>query len=215
LEQVFEREYQKSLALRANWQRQNSRFGTALTVDGTTPLCDEEWVLRSDCFGGYKSTYVADSYFHAGMFGPQVAFHEDADHLFWLLSVKSSWLPARIRETLLDGLIRCTARWPWTSVSDSRPNQSDWPTCGALQEGLRGARRKSRFKLSNRAHDDLLNRASLSREMLDLPESPSELVQRFVDIGVPERWLAADRDLQRIKSRRQKTRHKKPSGSVR
>ena len=180
LEDSFESEYRKSLEEHVERRRQSPRFGTALTVEGDTPDCDEEWVFRSKCFGKYQSSFVAEAYFHAGIFGPRVAYHEDADHLFWLLSDESGWLPEKVRATLLDGLARCTARWLWSSAEHSR-DEAQWLSRGALQEELWKLRRTSRVSLSARAHDDVLNREALAQKVLRLPESSKELAQRFFD----------------------------------
>jgi hypothetical protein len=63
----------------------------------------EEWILRTTDFAKYAQQ-VTHSYFHSGMFGPEVSPYEDADHAFWLLSSASSWLPVRVRSVLLDGM---------------------------------------------------------------------------------------------------------------
>jgi hypothetical protein len=42
------------------------------------------------------------------MFGPQVSQFEEADHLFWLLSKKSDWLPGAIHKYLLSGMLEST-----------------------------------------------------------------------------------------------------------
>lgn len=186
LEDSFETEYRNSLDEYAERRRRDSRFGTALTINGNTPTCDEEWIFRSETFGGYEPVFVAEAYFHAGIFGPRVAFHEDPDHLFWLLSDESDWLSSKIRHVLLDGLSR-GQRWLWSS---GIPDERQWASCGALREEL-GTARRSRISLSPQSHDDVLHRAVVAKSVLDLPETPKELARRFFKAKIPRLWLEA------------------------
>ena len=72
---------------------------------------EDEWALRRENFAE-DPEQAAYSYFHGGMFGPEVSPYEDADHAFWLLSSASAWLPARVRSVLLDGMKNNTL-WLW------------------------------------------------------------------------------------------------------
>ena len=110
LESMIEEAYKTSLRKTAESRIRNRKVGTSLISDREAPYCEEEWSLRHPKFGGHSSVFVAQAYFHSGIFGPQVALHADADHLIWLLSKRSEWLPKRIREILFDGLCRCTAQ---------------------------------------------------------------------------------------------------------
>jgi len=92
-EEAFRAGYRKSCEKCKRIAKNNPKFGSALTLDGNPPLCDEEWALRSPTFGNYEPAYVADAYFSGEMFGPPVSPHEHSEHLFWLLSTASNWLP--------------------------------------------------------------------------------------------------------------------------
>lgn len=191
LEAILEEAYQKSLTARSKLRVQNPRFGSALTRDGEPPWCEDEWSLRHPDFGGYDSVTVADAYFSGGMFGPRVAYYEDADHLFWLLSDRSNWLPTRVRETLLDGLCRCTARWPW-HLYGNLPDRFNWTGLGAVQEALWGLRKRKRFSWTPDVIADWRGRIDFAREELGLPETTEELLDRVRGAGVVERWKAAE-----------------------
>jgi len=117
LEGNFEEEYTKSLQKGIKQRKENSTQGSALTTDGKSPECDEEWALRHKEFGFYQSVYIAEAYFHGGMFGPRVSPFYDAEHLFWLLSSQSDWLTVEIKPFLLDGMIKSN-RWTWGYSTD-------------------------------------------------------------------------------------------------
>jgi len=197
LEDTIEKEYLKNIDHSARTAEVSPNFGTGLTTQGDSPKCGQEWSLRHPDLGGYRSASVANAYFHGGMFGPQVAFHEDADHLLWLLSERSSWLPEPIRVTLFDGICHCQWLWHGTPA-----NQFDWHGCGSVQEELWKYRTRKRFSWSRDVLADWRGRIDLAREALILPESTDELLGRVRDTGVVERWKAAEIELTRRRSRR-------------
>ena len=200
LEPIIEEAYQKDLARSNATSVTSPQFGTGLTTDGKSPRCEEEWSLRHPSFGGYGNATVADAYFHGGIFGPDVAFHEDADHLLWLLSDRSKWLPAAIRETLLDGLCRCTARWPWQERS--RDRRFNWPGAGSAQEALWQFRTRRKFAWTEDVMADWRGRINVAREALELPETTEELLTRVRDAGVVDRWKAEEAELASTRARR-------------
>jgi len=206
LEATIETAYQQNLAQTKRVRAMSPNFGSALTSDGEAPHCDDEWSLRHPTFGGYSSGTVADAYFHGGIFGPDVAYHEDADHLIWLLSDRSNWLPTRIREILLDGLCRCTARWPW---HDHDAQKTSWPSKGSVQDALRQFQRRKRFSWTPDVLADWRGRINSAREALKLPEPTEELVDRVRSAGVVERWKAAEVELTTRHKRQKSARRKK------
>jgi hypothetical protein len=184
-EELFEEEYQTSLSDCASRRGQGAlRWGSAVTTTGVSPLCDGVWALRSPTFGDYDPPLVAEDYFHGGEFGPPVAKWADADHLFWLLSAASTWLPTAIRDVLLDGLIRNTRAWPWDGAEFA------WPNGGQLKAEI--LERKRNAPTAN-AKTDILGRASLARERLRLPETPQSLAERFIEEHVVQRCIREDR----------------------
>jgi len=104
LEPVFQRAYQESVCKHQKLRDEKSVFGSSVTTSGLPPVSDEEWIFRDSAFSEYKPDHVAYAYFHSEMFGPPVSPFEEADHLFWLLSQSSSWLPDRIHEALIQGM---------------------------------------------------------------------------------------------------------------
>lgn len=53
-EQAIQSSYQRSLAAGALRRAKNDRSGTAITTDGRSPTCDEEFALRDPEFGKYE-----------------------------------------------------------------------------------------------------------------------------------------------------------------
>ena len=92
----------------------------------------EEWCLRDRAARGAPN--VAHAYFHGGIFGPPVSPFHEADHVFWVLSSASTWLPIPIRRLLREGLK--SAGWPWGEyrVLGDRGSSSD--SDGALSAAL-------------------------------------------------------------------------------
>lgn len=182
-EAIFTRLYEDSLKRQYVKRERGSREGIALTTDGGVPLCDEEWALRDPEFGRYSAVDIANGYFSGGMFGPPVSPYEHADHLAWLLSSDSNWLPESIHEVLLTGMGSWRA-WLWT--------MGDWPSAGALAEALLDSDRGVGFRWSRRRKEDALGRLSRSVKELGLPETSDELLQKFIDYGFPQRWIASE-----------------------
>jgi hypothetical protein len=204
LEGTFEEHYQLSLAQKATGQNHG---GTALTKDAAPPLCDEEWVLRHPTFGNFKPSHIAHEYFHGGMFGPSVSPYEEADHVFWLLSSASSWLPDTVHAVLLQGM-KDWISWPWYDVrlEDERER---WGSCGELWNALHTAAEKGRtFKWTERTKDDALNRISRTVRELKLPETPLEIFARFTARQFPEHFVIKERSLRKRRTSTSATRDK-------
>lgn len=162
--------------------------GTALTVDGRPPRCDEDFALRHPDFGGYDSVHVAGAYFHGGMFGPTVSPYEEADHLFWLLSECSTWLPSEIRRCLLDGVAKGT-RWLWGYIG--LEEGGEWRNCGALAKAIHDAIHGRNFRFSSAVGTDLANRVALSIRRLSLPDTNEALIAAFKREHMAEAAIAA------------------------
>jgi hypothetical protein len=186
-ETMFENDYQDSVRKIGATAETSPGWGSATTTNGRRPLCDGAWALRSPTFGNYGSTHIAEEYFHSGMFGSPVAMWDDADHLFWLLSRASEWVPAKLREILLGGLILCTRRWPWGKTAEF-----EWPGVGTLLEQLLEQCPQS---LTVALKRDILGRANLARQRLHLPEEAQLLSDRFIGERILERCIEADREI--------------------
>jgi hypothetical protein len=179
-DQLFSVLYQRSVERQIAKRERGDTGGTALTTDGDVPLCDEEWALRDSEFGRYSPGHIAGEYFSGGIFGPPVSPYEHADHLAWLLSKASNWLPKTVHEVLLDGMASWRA-WHWTD--------GDWSSAGALADALFKEDRGVLFRWSKRRKDDVRGRLGKSIIELGLPETSETLLERFIEYDIPRRWI--------------------------
>lgn len=184
-EGLFAKLYEQSIAHHEELHRQGNISGTALTDGEERPLCDEEWALRHPTFGGYRPSAVANTYFAGGMFGPSVSPYEHTDHMVWLLSEASAWLPDRVRQMLTDGMADWGV-WLWTS--------GDWPSEGALLNALYDAKEGKPFRWSHKRKEDVLSRFQLTIHILRLPETSEELLARFVGQDFIGKWFSSRRE---------------------
>jgi hypothetical protein len=209
-DEILEQEYKRSCADCEQKRQEASMYGSGLTTNGKSPRCDEEWALRHPTFGDYQPVHITAAYFSGGLFGPQVSPYEHADHIFWLLSSKSVWMPEKIHSFLLEGALDWHA-WTWSPGGVGR--DGDWNNCGALFEALFKAKKTKKLVWNKRIEDDVLHRINSTIDTLKLPESPKELLQRFKEKDFPGKWIQAEIDLQE-KHRGSNGRKKKPPKSV-
>lgn len=194
LEDVLEEAYQKSCKDRKKSRKENPRYGSGLTIDKEGPLCDEEWSLRHPSFGNYEPVYVAEQYFSGGMFGPRVSPYEHTEHVVWLLSASSSWLPDNIKKVLIEGM-KDWAVWTW-----HRQERFDtaWKTCGALFDAMYDAKEKRvAFNWQKKSMDDLRNRIKVSINTLKLPDSVEEIVNLFLKYRFAEEYVKSKKKYRR------------------
>jgi hypothetical protein len=189
LEKTLVEAYKKSCQEAAKRRAVKSRFGSALTSNDKSPLCDKEWALRHPTFGDYEPVHITSAYFSGGMFGPAVSPYEHSDHAFWLLSTASAWLPRRIRSVLIEGMINWNV-WLWAQPTVH--GDAGWDTNGALLSALNDAVDGKSFRWTNRVSNDVLNRIKLSIKTLGLPDSPEEILDRFLTHKFPQKYIRAE-----------------------
>ncbi len=188
LEEPIETAFQASLDEHKRRRDRQDTSGSALTTNGLCPACDEEFALRHPTFGDYRPSSVAGAYVYASPMGPTTDAYPTIDYVIWLLSTRSDWLPGQHKAFLLQGM-KEWAVWPWFGESsDSEYKNSN---AGALSELLHDSANKRRFRLTPSAEEDLRGRIEHSRRILDLPETESELTQRFVSEKIIEACLDA------------------------
>lgn len=200
LEVVFEDEFQKSCTERAT-----QTSGAGLTTTELPPLCDEDWALRHPTFGDYSPAHIACEYFSGGIFGPTVSPYEHADHLFWLISDDSKWLPTAIRDMLIVGM-REWAQWHWGPLGHARGGT--WKSNGTLSRAMFDARDGEKFIWSRTVKDDLRRHAALSIKTLNLSIDASELVRRFIDTDFVGAFIL-DRREERARQKKNMARKKR------
>jgi len=157
--------------------------------EDTKYACSAKWALRHPTLGGHRPETVAHAYFQSDIFGPPVSPYEAVDHLAWLLSSSSAWLPDRIRKVLLSGV--ATQRLLWFP----HPSRGDWPSRGMLDDALGAAVESAKpFRWTSDARRDLLGGLAQACTTLSLPETPDELAIQLSSERVIQQHLAAQRD---------------------
>lgn len=209
LDEAIEEAYKQSCAKHRQARQKNSGGGTALTTNGKSPLCDEEWALRHRNYGDYQPSRITEAYFSGGMFGPRVSPYEHADHVFWLLSSASRWLPTRIHSFLLEGALDWRA-WVWEPYTTSRGGE--WSNDGALWLALHNAKDGKKFSWNKKIEEDVTQRIRSAVDTLGLPDSPKELLDRFRAKAFPERWIQTAISLKNERAGRRRAKPKKSKG---
>ena len=182
LEEVFEHAYKKSVAKQTKLREERSSSGSGLTVSKLPPVCDEEWILRDPNFGEYFPSLVSSAYFHSGIGGPPVSPFEEVDHLMWLLSESSQWLPKEIREVLIQGMTE--GHTMHIIVAE------EMSTMPHFTEALIGiGDRPPKFKWTTRTINEFVERIETARDRLFLPEESAVLFERFKSIGFVTEYL--------------------------
>jgi hypothetical protein len=146
----------------------------------------KEWTLRRTDFADYPEI-AAYSYFHSGMFGPEVSPYEDADHVFWLLSSASLWLPTLVRTTLLIGM-KNRPIWMWHE--------------GEFAEALFSAKKIEKVKWTRAVIDDVRSRIHKTVSLLGLCDSEDQLLERFKEEGFAESYLKFEEERTKAQTRK-------------
>jgi hypothetical protein len=147
---------------------------------------EEEWTLRRTDFAKYPEQ-SAHSYFHGGIFGPEVSPFDDADHVFWLLSSASLWLPSLVRVTLLNGM-KGRPTWIWHE--------------GSFSEALFATKGIQGFRWTQAIENDVRSRIRKTARLLGFSDSEDDLLKRFKEEGFPESYLKTQNRNTKSKTRR-------------
>jgi hypothetical protein len=179
--ETIERAYQESCRKSAAVALSSPKYGTAITRDHKPPFCDERWALRAPEFANFTAVGLAEEYFSGGIFGPPVSPFEHADHLFWLLSSASTWLPPDIRLKLTTGMAEWSV-WHWHTL-----RSTEWLHQGELFTAMSKASesRTGAFKWTP-ARLDLLTMMERSIQELKLPETVEQLHAIFLRERIAE-----------------------------
>ena len=209
---VLQHAFEQDCAEQGARRKTQPSYGSLLTVDGIGPFCSEEWSIRHPTFGRYSPSTVAGAYFGGGMFGPVVSPHEHAEHVIWLLSSASRWLPDRIHRVLLDGFGSSTW-WPWTASRHHDPqDRSGFP---AFPRALYDAAEGRKFRWSFDVHEDVRKRIEYARNQLKLTDKVEDLMAAFKAFDFPSRYVAAQRAIRRAQRERATGSGRKRSAAAR
>jgi hypothetical protein len=126
------------------------------------------------------------------MFGPPVSSYEHIDHLIWLISDASDWLPKKVRQVLINGLSDWGV-WPWHS--------KDRPFENSFYNALLTTENGKLFRWSTTIKQDALSRFAKTKEILNLPESPEELFLRFKNRNFINKYMVIFKKRKNIHNR--------------
>ncbi len=188
LEPTFEAVYRASCE-KAAQRRRSTTHESMPGGDERQSLCDTVWALRHPLFGNYRSSYIANAYFSGEIFGPPVSPYEHAEHLFWLLSSASDWLPRHIHDKLLEGMADWGV-WIWT---DGKHGDDEITRDALLNSMTAAAEGGKSFIWSEAAKEDTMRRIRFAIDTLQLPDSPETIFERFMSHNFPAKRMAAQR----------------------
>jgi hypothetical protein len=186
-EEAFKASYRNSCREYKRIAKNNPTFGSATTLDGNPPLCDEEWTLRSPTFGNYEPAFVAEAYFSGGMFGPRVSPHEHSEHLFWLLSTSSNWLPEKVHDTLLEGMASWGV-WIWTDKDHIQNAKAGSPAFMKLLFDC--MENQAAFEWTPPAERDVLSRIDYAIRTMGLTDNRQEIMRRFIEHDLVGKYIS-------------------------
>ncbi len=178
-EDTIEVMYERSVAAHERRRAENDRTGTALTTDGRSPGCDDEYVLRDPEFGMYEAPHIACGFVQGNYVanGPPVQYYCAFDYAAWTLSDESKWLPDPIRDILRRGIAGWGV-WPWREHERSAVEDfgfEEQPFTGKFAEAVKRARTRQTFRPGAAARHDLEHRLAFSARLLKLPEDGETL----------------------------------------
>ena len=180
----IEAAYQRSRAACMIRRENGDTFGSALTTDNHSPMCDDRFALRDPEFGRYDAPNVACGFVQGNstVNGPPVMYYSHIDYAVWLLSDDSKWLPDKIRETLTRGIAEWGV-WPWHPQERRAINFGfdPQPFTGAFIRTLYEAPTRPPLHLGSDALKDIEHRLTFSASLLRISESGQEICGRLLN----------------------------------
>ncbi len=142
------------------------------TTDGKEPLCGELIAWRHPAFGNYTDTELAYSFVNAHDHHYSRRCFSDFECLAWLLSDDASWMPQRLRETLLEGSINKTYGW----YNEIMTFKNEFSV--ALLH-----RTRSKFRFTRVVRSAIVDLFADALQKLRIQENPANIAERFVTRG--------------------------------
>jgi len=159
-----------------------TRSGTALTINGRSPSCDEEFALRDPNFGYYKPAHVTCQFVQGALMGSSSNVYDHFEYLVWLLSEDSNWLPRIIKNYLLKGFLDWNV-WSWHDMPRRRTDdmhRSD--VTGSLMAAMFEAADKDiDFQLTEVCLSDITERIGWSLAILEIDDDIEAIKKRLIE----------------------------------
>ncbi len=140
------------------------------TTDGKKPLCGELIAWRHPAFGNYAASELARSFVNAQDHHYTRYLYSGFECLAWLLSDDASWMPERIRGTLLDGMRTDTYDW-----SRNIHHAND-----VFVDALFGSPR-SKFRFTRTVRSAIVELFAAAIHEIGITEDPTLLAERFIE----------------------------------
>ncbi len=146
--------------------------GRPETTDGKAPLCGELIAWRHPTFGNYTSKELGNSFVHAHDGHYSRYLFSSFECLAWLLSDDASWMPPRLRDTLLEGM-RSRTYWWSTDIMDST---------NALSNALLH-RTRSKFRFTREVRSSIVALFAAAFQKLCIQEDADAIAELFIARG--------------------------------
>ncbi|MAK81333.1 toll/interleukin-1 receptor domain-containing protein [Phenylobacterium sp.] len=146
--------------------------GPPETTDGEPPLCGELIAWRHPTFGNYASRELSYTFVDAHNLSYSRKSFNAFECLAWLLSDAGPWMPAKLRETLIEGMRDRPYGWSQEVLA------GDDDFADAL---LRKSPRAFRFTRSVKAA--LVDRLAKALAEMNVAQDASVVAARFMDLG--------------------------------
>jgi TIR domain len=146
--------------------------GRPETTDGQEPLCGELIAWRHPTFGNYTGRELAYSFVDAHDSHYSRHLFSSFECLAWLLSDDASWMPQRLRDTLLEGMRGRT--YGWSTDIMRYPN---------VFSNVLLHRTRSKFRFTREVRSSINELFSAALQKLCIQENPIRIAERFVARG--------------------------------
>jgi hypothetical protein len=178
-ENDFELLLKKSMSEQQQYIDQKSNFGSGLTTNNLPPACSENIALRHPTFGNYESGTIACQFVQGDLGGPEIKFYDTFEYIVWFLSDSASWVPQHIRDYLIDGL----KKW---NVWSNPTKDIRYELAETFLNSLWRAKSYKTFKFGKKTKGSLVDWVKHSLTVLNLDDSPEDIVERFISNGFIE-----------------------------
>lgn len=185
-ENDFELLLENSIKKQRKYRDQKSDFGSGLTTNKLPPACSEEIALRHPTFGDYQSSTIACQFVQGELGSPETKFYDTFEYIVWFLSSDAEWLPAKIRDFLIDGMKNWKV-W-FTPSTDIR-----YDIAKIFLNSLWRAKSYKTFRFGKKTKESLKDWIIHSFKVLNISDDPDIVIEKFLSNGFIEHYFAKRR----------------------
>jgi hypothetical protein len=142
--------------------------------------------LRHPTLDSMDPSQVARVYFRGETYGRRPASSgKGIDHLLWLLSNESNWLPTNIHESLLQGIVEWPSDWQWPDEDE----ELTWEEAGEVSDEITRAIETGRFDWTDAVLSDWHKRIAMAKASLNLLEPVEVLLEGIREVQLVEQTI--------------------------